>query len=304
MKKITKTILLLCLSLLVVFAGCTPEESKTNSNKEDKVVWNVNEDNDGILKILTLGNSFSVDTMEYVASIAKSVGIERIKLGNLMTGGCSINQHYAITTQNRSYAEYYENDGSGWIKTYGVLANEVLASEQWDYVTIQPGTGDHSYHTREVSYKKLVPLIEHIKTIVPSTTKIAYNLTWVGEPYGSHFEMIEYEGDQRRLFSDILDMVNKVVLPLEEVDFIIPTGLAVQNLRTATKEVLTRDTYHLSFSIGRYLAGLTFFSKVTGMSLNDVVWTPEEVDGVFRELAKQAASAAIEDPSKITELKK
>ncbi len=30
MKKITKTILLLCLSLLVVFAGCTPVEPKTN----------------------------------------------------------------------------------------------------------------------------------------------------------------------------------------------------------------------------------------------------------------------------------
>ena len=40
------------------------------------------------------------------------------------------------------------------------------------------------------------------------------------------------------------------------------------------------------------------------MSIDDVTWAPQGVDEVFRELAKQAASAAIEEPSKITELKK
>ena len=38
---------------------------------------------------MSVGNSFSVDTMEHVAGIALSLGVECIKLGNLYVGGCS-----------------------------------------------------------------------------------------------------------------------------------------------------------------------------------------------------------------------
>ena len=42
---------------------------------------------DGVLKILTIGNSFSVDCMEYVYQIAKAAGVEKVKLGNLYQPG-------------------------------------------------------------------------------------------------------------------------------------------------------------------------------------------------------------------------
>ena len=51
----------------------------TEGAASDGTPW----DDDGVLKILTIGNSFSVDCMEYVYQIAKAAGVEKIKLGNL-----------------------------------------------------------------------------------------------------------------------------------------------------------------------------------------------------------------------------
>lgn len=248
------------------------------------------------LKILTIGNSFSEDTMEFVASIAQNLGVKQIKLGNLYVGGCSTKQHYSFaTTQNPAYI-YYDNDGNGWNKTEGVASTDALTFEDWDFVTLQSGTGDGSRHTSVESYHKLVPMLELIKSRVSPTTKIGYNLTWVGEPSGTHHEMVSYGGDQILLFSKILEMVKTVVAPLEIVDFIIPTGTAIQNARAVMDEVITRDTYHLSYDKGRFIAGLTFFTKITGIPIDDITWAPDGVDAEFVKLAIKVVNDAIKNP--------
>ena len=48
---------------------------------------------DGILRILAIGNSFSTDSMQYLYQIAKNAGVEEIVLGNLYYGGCSLDEH-------------------------------------------------------------------------------------------------------------------------------------------------------------------------------------------------------------------
>ena len=252
------------------------------------------------LKILTIGNSFSVDTMEHVASIAKNLGINKIKLGNLYVGGCSITQHHCFLAEQKPVYTYYQNDGFGWSVTEGVKSSDALDSEAWDYVTIQPGTGDGSRHTDEKSYEKLLPLLESVKSRIPLDTKVAFNLTWVGEPTCTHHEISSYGGDQLLLLSKIIEMVKTVVCPLKEVDFIIPTGVAIQNARTATKEILTRDNFHLSYDKGRYIAGLTFFSKITGISIDTVTWAPDGVDENFRKIAIKAVNDALKNPFSIT----
>ena len=57
------------------------EESATppTNAPTDETPW----DDDGVLKILTIGNSFSVDCMQFVYEIAQAAGVEKIKLGNL-----------------------------------------------------------------------------------------------------------------------------------------------------------------------------------------------------------------------------
>lgn len=47
-------------------------------------------------KVLFIGNSFSDDTIEYVYSIAKDIGLEGVLIGNLYYGGCTIEEHLSF----------------------------------------------------------------------------------------------------------------------------------------------------------------------------------------------------------------
>ena len=64
------------------------------------------------IKILSIGNSFSVDTMEFTAAMALSMGIKKVKLGNLYIGGCSVKRHYTNAKEDLPAYKYYTNDGS------------------------------------------------------------------------------------------------------------------------------------------------------------------------------------------------
>ena len=46
-----------------------------------------------MIKILSIGNSYSTDATRYVYGIARSEGVA-MKVVNLFIGGCSLNRHY------------------------------------------------------------------------------------------------------------------------------------------------------------------------------------------------------------------
>ena len=61
------------------------------------------------LKVLAIGNSFSVDGMEYIYGIAKSAGYTNIVLGNLYIGGCSLSKHESNAKNNAPAYEFFTN---------------------------------------------------------------------------------------------------------------------------------------------------------------------------------------------------
>jgi len=78
------------------------------------------------MKILSIGNSFSVDTMEHIADIMKSLGATGFKFGNLYIGGCSINRHYNNAVCNLADYIYYTNTGDEWIQREGVAIEDAI----------------------------------------------------------------------------------------------------------------------------------------------------------------------------------
>ena len=66
------------------------------------------------LKILAIGNSFSVDAMEYLYQMLKNAGVKKITLGNLYYGGCSLDQHYGFARADSASYKYYKNTTGGW----------------------------------------------------------------------------------------------------------------------------------------------------------------------------------------------
>ena len=250
------------------------------------------------IKILSVGNSFSADTMEHLPDIARSLGVG-FRFANLYIGGCSVDRHYRNVVHGLAEYTYYTNTGNGWEKKEQVSIAEAL-QEEWDIVSIQHGTGDGSRYTSPESYEKLPLLIGRIRELAGEKVKIAFNMAWVAEPESTHHEITSYGGDQSEMYRKLTSLTETLVAPM--VDAISPAGTAVQNARAYLPQKLTRDDFHLSYGLGRYIAGLTFLQALCGTDISAVNWCPEGVTEQEREIAKKAAEAAVRTPFAVSPL--
>ncbi len=252
------------------------------------------------LKVLFVGNSFAVDTMEYAANIAQSLGIVRVKFGTLYVGGCSIQMHYEHAMDDAGVYTYYVNEGEGWESTPNYKISDAVKSDDWDWIAIQHGTHGASRYTSPECYDRLDALVDYLKSLAPAHVKIAFNLTWLGESTHQHHEIRSYEGNMALMREKLVEVTRKVIVSNPKVDLLVPTGTAIENARTSHIGLLTRDCYHLSMDKGRYIAGLTFISTITGLSADGITWTPYGVDEYARQVAIESAKNAQLRPLAIT----
>ena len=82
----------------------------------------------------------------------------------------------------------------------------------------------------------------------------------------------------------------------------IPAGTAVQNVREAygDESLLSSDGLHLN-DMGDYIAGLTWFEKVTGKSIDTVTYVPS-ITGIEEKLdtIKTGIKNALANPYEVT----
>ena len=253
------------------------------------------------MNILFVGNSFAVDTAEHAVNVAHSMGIESIKIGNLYVGGCSIDMHYHHFTEDIPAYTYFLNEGEGWTSIPDFKISDAVKGDSWDWVVIQHGTKGTSRYTSPECYEKLAPLIDGIKALLPRETRIAFNLTWLGESTRQHHEIISYGGNIPLMRERLVEVTKETVLSNPQIDLLIPTGTAIENARTSRIGLLTRDCYHLSVDKGRYIAALTFISTVTGVDAACVTWAPQGVDDYSRRVAIESAKNAQRFPLTITQ---
>jgi hypothetical protein len=142
--------------------------------------------------------------------------------------------------------------------------------------------------------------VDHLKALSPPHTKIAFNLTWLGERTYPHHEILSYGGDTERMREELVKVTKEKVLTVPHMDLLVPTGTAIENARTSRIGPLTRDLYHLSLDKGRFIAALAFVSTVTGLDAAKIGWAPEGVDAYGRRVAIEAVKNAQKDPFSIT----
>ena len=76
------------------------------------------------------------------------------------------------------------------------------------------------------------------------------------------------------MYQDITDSVASVVAPIGGFEVYIPTGTAIQNLRSSyVGDNLSRDGVHLSWSLGRYTAAMTWAAAL-GIDVNQITYRP------------------------------
>ena len=97
---------------------------------------------DGVLRILAIGNSFSEDALEQEFYPIAQAGGVKVIVGNMYIAGCSIDRH--VKNIKGDIAEYdYRKIGLDGVRneTKGVRLITALADEQWDYISVQQASG-------------------------------------------------------------------------------------------------------------------------------------------------------------------
>lgn len=253
------------------------------------------------IKILAIGNSFSVDGMEYLWNILTDVGYTDIILGNLAIGGCTLDIH-ADNIKNNSPAYLYGKNNSGawnWCESKYML--DGLLDEEWDIVTLQQASG---FSGQGETYRRKDEIIEYVRSnIKNSNAKIYWHMTWAYDKNSPHIHYDFYGRDQDIMYNSIVDSVKTAILTDKSFSGVIPTGTAIQNLRGYMGDNVTRDSFHLSESHGRFTAALTWAKTLCGVDIDSVDWLPsafaEDIKPQIMNIRK-SVNDAVNNPFSVT----
>ena len=255
-------------------------------------------DGDDVLEILAIGNSFSVDALEYAYQIAQNLGIEEIAIGNLYIGGCTLATHAANAAGDLGKYTYYYNDNGAWTSTGSYKISTALESRSWDYVSMQQGSPVSGV---ESSYNEdLTNLIAYVKE--RSDAKLVWHMTWAYQQNSTHSAFPTYGKDQMTMYNAIVSAVQSKIVTNGNFDLIVPNGTAVQNSRTSLLgDTTTRDGYHMCYDYGRYLTGLLFVKTLTGLDISNVTYAPSGVDAEEKAIAIESVNNAAAKPFEVTQ---
>lgn len=248
-----------------------------------------------VIKVLAIGNSFSEDAVEqYLHELATAEG-KQIIIGNMYIGGCSLERHYNNSVNNTPDYRYCKITLDG-TKTYThhYTLEKALSDENWDYVSLQQASHFSGQYNTYQPY--LNHLITYIKKKLPKKTKIIWHMTWAYQQDSKHDGFANYGHSQQQMYHDIMSATKRVKKDIRP-HFIIPVGTAVQNARKSVLgDTLTRDGYHLSWVLGRYIAACTWYEKLFKTSVVGNPYAPASLSPTVISIAQQAAHKAVKKP--------
>lgn len=258
-------------------------------------------EDDGILKVLAIGNSFSEDALEnYLYDLGAAANVPMV-IGNLYIGGSSLEQHHNNAQANAPAYDYRKIENGERSNTPGTAIEYAVTDENWDYISFQQVSNNSGQYETYVT--PLPALIEYVKERA-TNPEVRYVLhqTWAYSENSNHSAFPNYGNDQSVMYEAIVEAVRKAKIAFD-IDYVVPAGTAIQNGRnTLIGDNFTRDGYHLDLGIGRYTAASTWFEALTGINVVGNAYKPDALTDLDAEIAQNAAHAAIVNPDRITVL--
>ncbi len=241
------------------------------------------------MNVLSIGNSFSMDAQRYIHRIARADGFALTTV-NLYIGGCALSRHHRnMLSEERAYELEVNGERSGFF----VSLKEALLNRDWDIITLQQVSGFSVNYDTYQPY--LNELVSYVRKFAPKA-KLAIHQTWAYEEgserlvkelgYKSHADM----------FTDVEKAYEKAAKDVG-ADMIIPSGEALERLISKGVEKVHRDTYHLSYGLGRYTVGLLWYSVLSGNDITENTFADldEEVSEREIALAKESVSETVKN---------
>ena len=253
------------------------------------------------IKVLMIANSFGDDTVQWCHEIADELGID-FTIANLYIGGCVLSTHLTNLQGDKKAYEFvtYNKNTQKWSRKASTAISTALLSDDWDYVSLQQGSYDSG---RAESYNTIDMIMDEVLKIKPDVEFI-WNMTWAYQTDSGHANFGIYNHDQMTMYNGIINAVQTKVVPNERFKYVVPNGTAVQNARTSYYgDTFCRDVYcHLTYDFGRYIAGLTMVATVSGMSIENIQYSPN-LEPLQKMVAIESAMNALANPFVITQSK-
>ena len=273
------------------------------------------------MKVLTIGNSFTWSLRSCFPAIAEDQG-EDLTLEFANFGGCEFRRHWAYIT-----AEEHE-PCCRMYKEYTMKLRELLASTDWDIVTIQSASHESWNYENYTPFAGLI--IDYVKKHAPGA-RILIQQTWAYRDDAPR--LIEWGFDRNEMYRRLDEAYRRLG---RDYDLsIIPTGKAVelaiaedpagrfqnyspdllQTLRwpdlppqahaligrcywskdkTTGELYLRRDTIHLNIR-GEYLQACVWYGFIFNKDPREIKWVHPDVANSDAAFLRTMAAKALKE---------
>lgn len=259
------------------------------------------------LRILFIGNSFTMDAVRQLPAIFEELGIDDIQLVHMYYGGRTIPEYVSGWSTSTDYHCYVCNPGeTDWTELTGKSLATVTATGEWDIITIQEHTGRSIAWGRnqtelETEIGQVQALVNLVKGTAAGTPELYYILSQAYHDLSKTQNTTKNFTTTDEMWS-VIAPVGQAIVEGCGFDGVISTGVMLQNLRTSSlnnSNGLSRDGYHMDYGISRFGAACAVFetliSPVNSIYLDGVVCGPttDSFEGTSWTTAVTAARAPI-----------
>ena len=255
----------------------------------------------GTIKLLAIGNSFSVDAIEqHLYELTEASGNDII-IGNLYIGDADLALHHQHSLTNEKAYSYRKiiNGEKTIIEKYDLLS--AIQDEDWDYISMQQES------SKSGQFNSYFPHIFSLKNYIKkhaSNPNLKYILhaIWAYAKNSDHPGFVNYANNQLTMYKEIVNATNRVY-KAGSFDLLVPTGTAIQNGRESVLgDTFCRDGYHLEDTYGRFTAACTWYQALFKKSVKKNPYIPETITEDQARIAKCSAHKAVKKPRRIAKV--
>ena len=242
------------------------------------------------LKVLMIGNSFSISCLRYFPKVAEASGC-RLDLASLYIGGCSLERHcrnIEAAAKKPGFSPYRFDrvvEGRRVVEKGTANIPDALSMDKWDVVTIQQAShfswDKASYHPWGDT------LVAKIRELAPQA-KIVVQETWSYPPWDKRLKKFGFDQAEMytRLHGAYHEFAGKYGLD------VIPVGTAAERCPDRNS-LFTKPDFHFNHGEGEYLQALVWTAKLFGVDVCTCGYRPRKLSAARADVLKAAAMSAV-----------
>lgn len=317
---------------MCVLSSCE-KKKQFNYNYTPAIIPGQEDKNDpDRIRILFIGNSFTVDAVYYLPLVLKECGFKNWSIANIYYPGRTLPE-YVSNFDTPEYTLYTAETGwSTWTTSSSkVSISQIAGGDRWDIITLQEHTGNSlGWSWSEKEENTIRTLMEKLDATQKNKPKYYWMLTQAyyymskigtGSRQYMTWPLANTKEAQLQMYDVIVKQGKKVMEKFPSLSGIVSTGTMLQNLRTCAFNNngwdQTRDGYHMEMGTARFGAACTVAeaiiapirklnldackARIPGYSIAEgSVCTP--VTDATAPVVIKAAKYAVEKPFEITDM--